>query len=269
MIDFSKCRPIERDDLVRIGNEYDGGYILSERQIEKTSIVLSFGVGANWTFEEDFSRRKEVKIYAYDYSIKDLPFVSRRFTRTCVAIGYYILRLRHSMAKRHFNQFRLSKDFHQFFDNKNRFFVPKFIGQYNDEQNVCFDTIFKELGSIDDLSILLKMDIEGSEYLCLPHLMPYLHKLNGMVIEFHNLAIADTKGEKLLDEFAKEFYVIHVHGCNFADLIYKTNIPSVLEMTFINKKLVQEKVVLSNKKYPIEGLDMPNNKFKEDYKISW
>jgi hypothetical protein len=113
------------------------------------------------------------------------------------------------------------------------------------------------------------MDIEGAEYLCLPQLMPYVHKLNGMAIEFHNLAVADTKCEMLLDEFAKEFYVSHVHGCNFRDLIYKTNIPSVLEMTFVNKKLVSERVVLSNKNYPIEGLDTPCNRNKEDYKIHW
>ncbi|MDR2408408.1 MAG: FkbM family methyltransferase [Bacteroidales bacterium] len=269
MIDFNKCHPIKLDDLVRIGNEYDGGYILSERQIGKTGIVLSFGVRDDWTFEEDFSRRKEVRIYSYDYSTKDLLFASKKLTRTCAAIVYHILRLNGKMVKRHFNHYMLSKNFYNFFDNKSRFFVPKFIEQYDDEQNICFDTIFKELGSIDDLSVFLKMDIEGAEYLCLPQLMPYVHKLNGMVIEFHNLAVADTKFEMLLDEFAKQFYVSHVHGNNFVGLIYKTNIPSVLEMTFINKSLVDEKVVLSNKNYPIEGLDAPCNKFKADYKIHW
>jgi hypothetical protein len=144
MFDFTKCHPLELNDLVRIGNKYAGGYILSERQIGKTGIVLSFGVSNNWTFEEAFFQRKEVGIYSYDYSIKDLSFVSRKFTRTCVAIVYHMLRLKRSIVKRHINQFRLSKDFYQFFNNKSRFFVSKFIGQYDTEQNVCFDTIFKE-----------------------------------------------------------------------------------------------------------------------------
>ena len=113
------------------------------------------------------------------------------------------------------------------------------------------------------------MDIEGNEYLCLPQLLPFLNKLNGMVIEFHNLAVTDMKFEMLLDEFSKEFYVSHVHGNNFFNLMDKTNIPPVLEVTFINKKLVSEKVVLSKQKYPIEGLDAPCDRFKDDYEISF
>lgn len=270
MFDFNKCHPIELNDLVRIGNEYDGGYILSERQIERTDTVLSFGVRDDWTFEEDFAKRKNVKIYSYDYSTKDLPFASRKFVRTYVAIIYNLLRLRCSKAKNHLKQFRLSKEFYRFFDNKNgRYFIPKFIGQYDDEQNTCFETVFKGLGDIEDMSIFLKMDIEGGEYLCLPQLLPFLNKLNGMAIEFHNLAVADMKCEMLLDEFSKNFYISHVHGCNFGKLIYGTNIPSVLEMTFINKKLVLEKAVLSKRNYPIVGLDTPCNRFMDDYKLTF
>jgi hypothetical protein len=109
MFDFSKCHPIELNDLVRIGNEYDGGYILSERQIERTDTILSFGVRDDWTFEEDFAKRKNVKIYSYDYSTKDLPFAARKFARTYAAIVYNLLCLKRSKVKYHLSQFRLSK----------------------------------------------------------------------------------------------------------------------------------------------------------------
>jgi hypothetical protein len=91
MFDFYKCHPIKLDNLVRVGNVHDGGYILSKRQIEKTDILLSFGVNDDWIFEKEFTKIKDVKIYAYDYSIKDLPFYSRKFGKTYAAIIYNIL----------------------------------------------------------------------------------------------------------------------------------------------------------------------------------
>jgi len=268
MFDFKKCHPIESGDLVRIGNENDGGYVLSERQIERTDILLSFGIKDNWKFEEDFSKRKKVKIYSYDYSTKNLPFLTKKFAKTYIAIAYNLFCLKLSRAKSYYKHFRLSEEFYRFFNEKEgRFFTPKFLGEYDDDKHTCFETIFKELGNIDDLSIFLKMDIEGGEFLCLPQLIPYMNKINGMAIEFHNLSITKTKFEMVLDEISKKFYVSHVHGNNFKKFIEKTNIPSVLEMTFINKNLVTEKIVLSKRDYPLEGLDAPCKKNKEDYKL--
>jgi hypothetical protein len=267
MFDFSKCRPIELDDLVRVGNDFDCGYILSRRMIDKTKVVLSFGVRDDWTFEEDFSQMKDVKIYSYDYSTKLLPFVGKSTFEMCTTILLDgLLRLKRSVVLNNLRTLRKAKEFHQFFDDrKGRYFIPKFIERYDDEENTCFETIFEELGEVEDLSIFLKMDIEGGEYLCLPYLIPYLDKINGMAIEFHNLEIADIKFEELLDIFSSKFYVAHTHGCNCAKLIYKTNIPSVLEMSFINKKIISENIKLSDKEYPIKGLDAPCDKNAEDY----
>jgi hypothetical protein len=109
------------------------------------------------------------------------------------------------------------------------------------------------------------MDIEGDEYICLPQLMPYLRKINGMVVEFHDLGMTWEKFEEILNEISSEFYAAHTHGNNFDRLIYKTNIPNVMEMTFINKKIVPENINLSNKQYPIKGIDAPCDKKKEDF----
>jgi hypothetical protein len=70
LLDFNKCQPIELDDLIRVGNKYDVGYILSKRQIKNTDTVLSFGINLDWTFEEEFFYNKNVKIYSYDNSTK-------------------------------------------------------------------------------------------------------------------------------------------------------------------------------------------------------
>jgi hypothetical protein len=109
------------------------------------------------------------------------------------------------------------------------------------------------------------MDVEGAEYDTLPGIMRYLEKINGMVIEFHNLMKYEKKFIKLRDELLDEFYIIHVHGCNFDRLIENTNIPNTMEITFINKKMINGNITLSKKNYPVKGLDLPDNPFKEDY----
>lgn len=270
MLDFEKCHPIELSDLVRIGSKNDGGYILSNRQIDKTSALLSFGINDDWAFEDNFFKRKKIKIYAYDYSIKDSPFVTGKFAKTFIYIICFILLRNWALFYEHFKQFRLSKEFYKFFNKKNGvYYIPKFLGQYDDEKNVCFDTIFKNIGDINDLSVFVKMDIESAEYLCLPQVMPFLDKINGMVVEFHQLDIAGGKFENILDDLSSKFYIAHVHGNNYGHRIYKTNVPSIVEITFINKSLVSGNVALSKQNYPIESLDAPCNKFKEDYKLTF
>jgi len=269
MFNFQKCHPIELNDLVRIGNKNDGGYVLSKRIIDNTKIILSFGIDSDWSFEKDFSQRKNIKIYAYDYSTKNLPFVTKKFTKTYAHIVYNLLHRNFSSVKKHIREFGLSKDFHRFFNTGKAIFIPKYLGQYDDEINICFETIFKELGTVDDLSIFIKMDIELNEYYCLPQLIPYFDKINGMVVEFHKLGITDAKFEELLDTFSSCFHIVHTHGNNAGKLIFKTNIPEILEITFINKKLITGQIALSKQNYPIYGLDAPNIKNKDDYKLTF
>jgi hypothetical protein len=194
------------NDLVRIGNKNDGGYILSKRIIENTKVMLSFGISSDWSFEKDFFENRDIKIYAYDYSVGELPFVTGKYAKTYARIVYNILRLKYSSVKYLFEYIGLSKDFHRFFDNKKAIFIPKYLGQYDDDKTICFDTIFKELDNGDDLSIFLKMDIELDEYLCLPQLVPYFDKISGMAIEFHRLEIVDVRFEELLDIISSKFY---------------------------------------------------------------
>jgi hypothetical protein len=71
----------------------------------------------------------------------------------------------------------------------------------------------------------------------------------------------------LLDLLKQDFHIAHIHNCNFAGLIPGTNIPLILEMTFINKNLVPGDVKLSKAEYPLKGIDFPDYwRKKDDYK---
>ena len=41
-------------DLVRIGKKYDGGYLVSQSDIEKSEILIGLGINDDWSFEIDF-----------------------------------------------------------------------------------------------------------------------------------------------------------------------------------------------------------------------
>ena len=47
-------------DLVRIGRDNDGGYLVSKSDIEKSDCLIGLGINDDWSFEEDFLSQKKV-----------------------------------------------------------------------------------------------------------------------------------------------------------------------------------------------------------------
>lgn len=160
------------------------------------------------------------------------------------------------------------KNIRQYFcKNLGRYFIPKYVGIHNDKKNILFETIFDDLGELKNLSVFIKMDIEGAEYKTLPKLLPYFDKINGLVVEFHGLDNIDDF-EMVMELFSKDFYVGHIHANNAADISYETGLPLLLEIMFINKMSVTD-VKPSLKKYPLGGLDFPNIKKRKDIEFDF
>ena len=44
--------------LIRLGNEFDGGYVVSKPALDHSNHLLSFGLCTDWTFEVDYLHRK-------------------------------------------------------------------------------------------------------------------------------------------------------------------------------------------------------------------
>lgn len=64
-------RPFECHDIIRLGKEYDSGYLVNYRDVFKSATLLSFGVGSDISFEEDFVELNDVKVRAYDGTISE------------------------------------------------------------------------------------------------------------------------------------------------------------------------------------------------------
>ena len=67
------------NDLVRIGKDYDGGYLVSKSDIEKSDVLIGLGISDDWSFEEDFLSLKNIEVYAYDASVSKVFFFKTNF----------------------------------------------------------------------------------------------------------------------------------------------------------------------------------------------
>ena len=47
-------------DLVRIGRNYDGGYLVCKKDIDETEVLIGLGIGDDWSFESNFVSLKDI-----------------------------------------------------------------------------------------------------------------------------------------------------------------------------------------------------------------
>jgi hypothetical protein len=274
MYKLNDIKPIQLNNLIRIGQEQDGGYVLSESQLNLTDVLLSFGINEDWSFDTDFlKRKKDIALFAYDYSISD-RIILKHVVSNLIASAKKFLVLDFRASKQFLiiaiRKTSLYFNFCYFFTRKkNRFFFKKFLGSQDDDKFISVSEIFRThvKHPIKELSVFVKMDIEESEYLTLHSFTPFFHVINGFAIEFHKLDIYESQFTEIIKEILADFYVAHIHANNYGNYIAGTSLPDTLEITFINKKVFPEMPALSQHSYPIDGLDFPCNKALPDIPI--
>ena len=50
-------RPIKVNDLIRIGNKFDGGYVITKSIFKKTKQLVTFGLFDEFSFEQDLKKK--------------------------------------------------------------------------------------------------------------------------------------------------------------------------------------------------------------------
>ena len=248
-------------DLTRLGKNFDGGYIVEKNSITKSEVLLSFGLSDDWTFEEDYSRLGNNKVYCYDYS------VNRRFWFVNFIKSFLNIFLLRNPIKNFQKLFDYIK-YKSFFNSKNNFHYKKFISPSSMKKNLFEDNIHVGLNDIIkkiEKNFFLKIDIEGSEYRILDEIIENSNKINGLVIEFHDFDLHYNLIQKFINNF--ELDLIHIHVNNYGT-INKEGLPSVIELSFASSNFL-EKNDKNDKSYPQTSLDMPNNKDLVDHKISF
>ena len=70
-----ELRPFDEKELIRLGNNSDGGYILSKKIIDHCKTCIIFGLEDNFNFEKDLKKvNPDTNLYVYDHTINILYF---------------------------------------------------------------------------------------------------------------------------------------------------------------------------------------------------
>lgn len=260
-------------DLVRIGTDNDGGYVLPARLL-KSTLLIGMGINTDWCFESEFSKRGHVRrLVAIDGTVSPREFLrgassSLRSAASRLSTGHFSVAAQH--VRDALLMTRITGQFIAFFAPSKHTFVKKMVGSEDGAECVSWPTVVNQwVVGQSPCSVMLKVDIEGAEFDLLPDVVADADRLAGIVVEFHDLHKNWHRFIDVLGQLSREFAVAHIHGNNWAGLIDQSETPRVLEITFVNRALMSEEERLSRSRheYPIHGLDMPNRRGIVDYRI--
>ena len=75
---FNYLRPIKVNNLIRIGNKNDGGYIVPSKPFQQIDGIVSFGLGDNFSFEQNaLIQNNRLKIIVYDHTVNFFYFLKK------------------------------------------------------------------------------------------------------------------------------------------------------------------------------------------------
>ena len=281
---YNFLKAVKTSNLIRLGRNEDGGYVVDSEIIKKCDTLITFGLGPDWSFELDYIKKnKNLKIYLYDHTTSSSPYVKavikylRRFLTFRATYESVRNRLKYLYNYKNFLNLKNVNLFKEKITDtvENR----KIAGSNKeppDNRGIGADVIPTVESDLDKVfsrinnqeEVVLKSDIEGSEYEIIDQILKYSDRIKMSIIEFHWL---DKKEEIFLESIKKlqeHFEIIHIHGNNHYPKL-DSGLPIILEITFLNKKYINEKKVEYINKFPIKGLDYPCNPYKEDLTFSF
>lgn len=218
-----------KHNKIRLGNTSDSGYIVPEIILEKCESMFSYGVGKNWTFENEFIEKYNKPVYMFDHTIGLSPFKNDKITFTPEGLG--------------------------FVEN-----CDDFINHYSKLK--IKDNVFLKIDiEGNEWMYFMKTDISKISLvttgLCL--------EIHGMA-DNHTRKIAENILTEIEKYFILSH--IHGNNQSGLFTYEKYFIPDVMELTYINKN-IENTEEYDTQTYPIKGLDYPNNPNKPDYKLKF
>ena len=253
--------PTHRCELIRLGQKNDGGYTIPKKSLENSKFIFGFGLSDDWSFEKDFKNLSGAKVICYDLSVNG-KFWLIRFCKDL--INMFLLRKGIlDSFKRFVTYFR----YKFFFDGKKTIHERKIIAPINQRIHGVNQSDITDLNQIlsgkDNFNFFLKVDIEKHEYRILKQIIKYQERLTGLVIEFHDCDFHFEKIKSFIDQF--KLQLVHIHVNNYGD-INASGFATVIELTFSPQSYNTTRKKNDNK-FPVIGLDQPNNKNRKDEPI--
>ena len=137
----------------------------------------------------------------------------------------------------------------------------------NDKNSISISEI--DLNEIKkNQKVFLKIDIEGSEYEILDQIILIKEKIEGIVVEFHDVFSNLDKIRSFLRGINSKLKLVHIHANNYSMKEFD-KYPSAVELTISNVDKISCKATdeANLHEYSLKGLDFPNSKRSPEIKI--
>ncbi len=259
---------LKLNDLVRIGRDYDGGYVISESLMKRSSFLLSFGINDDWSFEKDFCRTSNAGCYGFDFSVSKDGFLKKAIQEIRFFGGDILKRRKIDWSRWTLagHNFSLYRDFGAFFNETKNYFFAYGIDRSTHGVFKKLDDILQE--HIDQAeNIFLKIDIEGYEYAVLDDVLKNKGKFHALAMEIHGIHDDRNGFDNFFERLLQDYYVYHVHANNYGKMEKKNGFPNVIEISCIRADLVAQPEFYPDLSHlPLKGIDFPNNSEVADFK---
>jgi hypothetical protein len=178
--------PIDVPDLVRLGGKMDGGYLVPQSVVNCSQGLLSFGLGDDFTFDQDWHKLKpQDPIHMYDASVK-----------------YETLSIRVNTSVR--NNIDIKSEYQQFFQGK--------VCHW--QEYISTGNFVEALDRMGVDQVFIKMDIEGGEYPLIDLFVEHHQRITGIAMEWHDCAHRNPKWQDAVKRLNSDYDIVHVHGNN-------------------------------------------------------
>jgi FkbM family methyltransferase len=216
---FSHLKKGVKCKCIWYGNRY-GGFYVCPIFLNKNSIIYSFGIGEDISFDKAIIENHDCQVFGFDPTPKAIDWV----------------RSQNLPAKFNFFDFGISNK-SGFVD----FYLPKNLkhvsGSYIIQNNISVkEKIIVKMKSFEDIIIelghkhidVLKMDVEGAEYDVIEDMLNTKISINQFLIEFHERLFENgkSKTQKIIKKLNSNGYEIFAISDSFE------------EISFINKNIL-------------------------------
>lgn len=252
-IDRSLTHSIRLPDLVRVGSEADGGYVVPRSFAAACDGILGLGVHADWSFESEALRLAGCGLaHLYD-ATTSVPWLVGRMPMGVLRIIGGVLSAQPRRIRDGVNRLAAPFRYRSFFRGGVRHF-PQMIGHRAEPGWIDPAVAVARLREAGATRILLKMDIEGGEYEVLPRIDEWGDAVDLLLVEFHGIQDDPARFNALMQTIARRFVPVHLHGNNSQPLT-SDGFPGMVEITFLARRLAPAGAQAEPFTYPIPALD--------------
>lgn len=266
MLNKRVLRPIEYPDLIRLGNNKDGGYVVPEPQVHSSSYLISLGISDDWSFEQAFLKKNpEARLLGFDHSIGP-RLLGIRFLKSLPQAIFRFMILDWKKGQRFAGRAIRALKYFLFFTGE-RIHIRKKVSDVDNEHKTSINGIIRSLHLSEDQTVFLKMDIEGSEYRTITDIIKNENKITCIAAEFHYLNTQTDIFNEAIARLLNHYHIVHIHGNNGGIYDAHQDFPETVEITFLHKTALNHPPAPSTRRYPVSGLDFPNDSKKPDYEL--